>query len=428
MPLEIYSLHAFMPTSIAQQRILHIDFNAFFARAEQEANPFLRGKSIGVGGKADSKGIVAAASYEAKARGIKTAMSVFEARAIDPTLMMISGDGRKYGELSDRLHHILVRQGGIVERFSVDEDFLDASNVSKDWLDTIAIALRIRDAIRQEIGSFIHVSIGIGPNRLLAKMASDAEKPNGLTLVYPSQKDRFAFLDAHALDDIPGIGPAILRRLKELGIDSVPKLRATELTLLVRHFKQYGPFLYNASRGLDASIVTDNEPLEKSIGHSYTLPHHTQDTRIASRTLLSLCDRVGWRLRKRHLVARAYTAIVRFSDLRVVAKQGRLSAPTSDGLELYKAAWHDIRQTITQQKTGIPIDARAIRLVGIVAHRLVPSHVQTTLDRQKQKRTDLLPWLDRIQARYGTHSWLRASLISTTVKERISGLQLDHVD
>ena len=417
-----------MSTTALQKRILHIDFNAFFAHAEQEANPLLRGKSIGVGGKADSKGIVAAVSYEAKAHGIKTAMSVFEAKVIDPSLLMINGDGRKYSELSDRLHRILVRQGGVVERFSIDEDFLDVSHVAQDWLDTLAIALRIRDAVKQEIGSFMRVSIGIGPNRLLAKMASDAEKPNGLTLVYPSQKDLFAFLDTRVLEDIPGIGNAILRRLKEVGIDSIPSLRSAQLPFLIRHFKQYGPFLYNASRGLDTSVVTDKEPLEKSIGHSYTLPRHTQDKRVASRTLLSLCDRVGWRLRKRGLVARAYTAIVRFSDLHISAKQGRLSAPTSDGLELYKAVWHDVRQIIVQQTPNIPIETRSIRLVGVVARRLVPSHVQVTLDRKKQKHTDLLPWLDKIQQRYGTRSWLRASLVNTPIKERTNGLQLDHVD
>ncbi|OGL70249.1 hypothetical protein A3B32_00080 [Candidatus Uhrbacteria bacterium RIFCSPLOWO2_01_FULL_53_9] len=409
-----------------QQRILHVDFNSFFASAEQEANPFLRSKSVGVGGKVDSKGIVAAASYTAKARGIKTAMSVYEAKSIDPALLMVNGDSHKYGELSDRLHAILKRQGGIVERFSVDEDFLDVTHVANDWLDTLAVALRIRDAIEKEIGTFIKVSIGIGPNRLLAKMASDAEKPNGLTLVYPSQNERFDFLDTRALDDIPGIGPAILRHLKELGIESISDLRATKLPFLIQHFKQYGHFLYIASRGLDASVVSNEEPLEKSIGHSYTLPYHTHDRRIAARALLSLADRVGWRLRKRGLVARAHTAIVRFSDLRVVSKQGRLAAPTSDGFELYKAAWQQIVSIIDSEEADVPLDTCSIRLIGIVARDLVPLHNQISIDRQKQKRTDLLPWLDHIQRRYGARSWLRASLVSTVVKERVNGFKLDH--
>jgi DNA polymerase IV len=412
----------------SQTKILHVDFNSFFASAEQQANPFLRGKSIGVGGKVGTKGIIAAASREAKMHGVKTAMSAWEAQLTDPTIMVMSGDSKKYGEFSSRLRDILKRQGGIVEPYSIDEAFLDVTDVAHDWLDTLAIALRIREAVEQEIGTFVSVSIGIGPNRLLAKMASDAEKPNGLTLVYPSEKEKFEFLETRSLDDIPGIGTRILRRLVELGIGSIKQLRATDLPFLIQHFKQYGPFLYNSSRGIDSTPVSDYESLEKSIGHSYTLPYHTQDMSVVRRTLLSLSDRVGWRLRKRGLVARAYTAIVRFSDLKVVAQQGQLSAPTGNGYDLYQNAWNIIQHQVTHNETRVATGARSVRLIGIVARKLLPSHMQYTLDTQKQKHQSLMPWLDQIQMRYGKRSWLRASLLPTELKERINGLKLDHMD
>ncbi len=411
-----------------QRKILHIDFNSFFASAEQQANPLLRGKSLGIGGKVGTKGIVAAASHEAKTNGVRTAMSAWEAEQTDPSILIMSGDSKKYGEFSDRLRAILKRQGGIVEPNSIDEAFLDVTDVASDWLDTLATALRIREAVKDEIGSFVSVSIGIGPNRLLAKMASDAEKPNGLTLVYPSEKEKYEFLSTRALDDIPGIGPRILRRLEELGIDSITKLRNAELPLLIKHFKQYGRFLYNSSRGNDSTPVSDARSLEKSIGHSYTLPHHTQDMNVVRRTLLSLSDRVGWRLRKRGLVARAYTAIVKFSDLKVFTQQGQLPAPTANGFDLYEHAWNIIQHQVAYNETRVNTDARSVRLIGIVARKLLPKHMQHTMNRKKQKHQDLLPWLDEIQVRYGKRSWLRSSLLPTNLKERINGLQLDHVD
>ncbi len=149
---------------------------------------------------------------------------------------------------------------------------------------------------------------------------------------------------------------------------------------------------------------------------------------VVRRTLLSLSDRVGWRLRKRGLVARAYTAIVRFSDLRVVAQQGQLTAPTANGFELYEPAWSVIQHQVARNETQVAANARSVRLIGIVARKLLPSHMQYNMNRQKQKHQELLPWLDQIQQRYGKRSWLRSSLLPTHLKERVNGLHLDHVD
>lgn len=402
-----------------QPKILHIDFNSYFASVEQQANPFLRGKSVGVGGKPGGKGIVAAASVDAKRRGIKTAMSVFEAKREDPTLIMVDGDGRKYEESTTRFLNILERHGDKVEQFSIDEAFLDVTHAAKDWLDALAIAMRIREEIKLEIGELVTVSIGISCNKLLSKMASDVEKPNGITLVYPSEKERLEFLNNCALDDVPGIGPAILRRLKELGIETMLELREATLPYLIQYFKQYGPFLYNACRGIDTSLVSSRSEIEKSIGHSYTLPRNTSDPRVVRQTLLNLSDRVGWRLRKRGLVARSYTAIIRYDNLRVVSRQGKLPSPTNDGLELFRQALPTIESLH---------DNHTVRLIGIVAHSLVEEHVQKSLDRSTQKRRDMLPWLDVIQNRYGKRAWLRASTLGPALKERVSGLSFDHVD
>ncbi len=399
-------------------KILHVDFNSFFASAEQQANPFLRGKSIGVGGKVDSKGIIAAASKQAKTHGIKTAMSVWKAQKLDPTLLVINGDSRKYGELSRRLIEILKRHGDIVEQTSVDEAFLDVTESTHDWLDALAFTLRVRESIARELGHELTVSVGIAANKLLAKMASDSEKPNGITLVYPSKKEKYAFLASRTLNDIPGIGPAISRRLRELGISSFTSLRQTPLPLLLQHFKSYGYFLYNASRGIDNTPVRSERATEKSIGHSYTLPRHTKDAQIVYQTLLALADRVGKRLRKHALAARSISVVVRTENLHSSMRHAQLSAPTQDSFVLFRAA----KRLIDPQKH------LAVRLVGITATNRVPSRIQISLSHKQQKNTELLPWLDHIEHRYGRGTWTRAALLPVTIKERINGLRLDHRD
>ena len=394
---------------------MHIDFNSYFASVEQQANPFLRGKAIGVGGKPGTRSVVAAASIEAKQRGIRTAMSSSKAAQIDPELMMIHGDPRKYSEMTDRFSSILERHASVVMRTSVDEAFIDVADNTNDWLDSLALALRIKRDIEGEIGARVTVSIGISDNPLMAKIASESEKPNGLTIVYPEEK--LEFLNKVELQDIPGIGRAILRRLEEQGIGSVSKLRTCPLPWLVRNFKQYGAFLYQASRGLDSSKVIDCVVPPKSVGHSYTLPYDACMPNQVKGTFLMLAERVAWRLRKHSLSARRYTVVVRNSDMRFAMKQGRLDAPTQDGMELFLAAWPKIRRHV---------EASKVRLVGIVAHDLVPAHEQQATNKTIQKRAKLLPSLDKIQARYGKNSWMRAAMLGSTLHERASGLKYDH--
>ncbi|MDX8398968.1 MAG: DNA polymerase IV, partial [Gallionellaceae bacterium] len=317
--------------------IMHIDFNSYFASVEQQANPFLRGKAIGIGGKPGTRSIVATASVEAKRLGVKTAMGSHEAVEIAPELQMISGDGRKYSEMTGRFLDIFRRHASTIEQFSIDEAFLDVTDDAKDWLGAIAIALRIREDIARELGTYVTASMGIAPNKLVAKIASESDKPNGVTVVQP--EDLISFLNARELSDVPGIGLAILRRLKEMGILTMPELRATPLATLETSFKQYGSFLYFISRGVDHSLVTDVIAPPKSVGHSYTLPFDTTSPHILRATLLRLCDKVAWRLRKHGLVARGYSALVRFQTMRFHGQLGRFDAPTDEGLEIFNAAW-----------------------------------------------------------------------------------------
>jgi DNA polymerase-4 len=399
-----------------QRIILHADMNSYFASVEQQANPFLRGKAIGVTGKRQERSVVAAASREAKALGVATAMSTWEAKRILPSIILVMGDPEKYGDITARFNAIFREFTDRVEQFSVDESFLDITDTAKDYLGAIAIAQSIKSRLREECGERITVSIGIAPNKLLAKLASERMKPNGLVAIRPEQA--IPFLDACDLEDFCGIGPRIRRHLESLGILNVPQLRKFPLSRLVDAFDSYGFWLHDAARGLDDSPVNGTEEEPKSMGHSYTLPRDTDDERTMKRYLLGLCDRVAWRLRRDGYLARGITAYVRYGDFGGAGCQRRFKEPVAEGLALFRIAWQLI--------DPVRDDTKPIRLVGLSAGELTTAAPPVSLFASERKKARLLPALDAIERRYGSHAWTRASLITTDIKERTSGFHYDH--
>ncbi|MBI2550969.1 DNA polymerase IV [Candidatus Uhrbacteria bacterium] len=398
------------------RRILHIDFNSFFASVEQQANPTLRGKPIGVTGKRTERSVVAAASREAKALGVKTAMSTWEAKKICPSIILVPGDPEKYAHIHYTFNRILRRYSDKVEVFSVDECFVDITDETTDDLDAIAIAQRIKTDLRAQCGELITASVGIAPNKLLAKLASERIKPDGLTLVH--EEEAVPFIDQSELQDLCGIGPRIAKRLETIGVTDFPSLRACSSTLLVRAFKKYGWWLYQAARGIDHSpVITESED-PKSVGHSHTLPADTWDANAMRRYLLLMCDRVAYRLRRDGFIAGRISAYVRYGDFSSDGKQHRSNEPTANGLTLFKQAWN-LLETIRD-------DQKPVRLLGISASDLVRAKEPVGLFPKDQKLTKLLPALDRLQTRYGTGAWTRASLVSTDIKTRTSGFHFDH--
>lgn len=402
-----------MPTK--QRLIMHVDFNAYFASVEQQANPFLRGKAIGVGGKPGHRSVVTTASYTAKDQGVKTAMSSWEALKICPSLEMVDGDPRKYSEMTDRMLNIMHRYASHVSQTSIDEAYLDVTHQAEDWLGAISVALNIKNDLATEIGPYVTVSIGIATNAIMAKIAGGSEKPNGLTVVRPEEHE--AFLDNIALIDIPGIGPGILRRLEELGIRSVEQLRNVSPPYLATHFKQYGPFLYNAARGLGASQLDPEPELPKSIGHCYTLPYDIYNPLLVRGTFIRLCERVGYRLRKHGLTARSFAVIHRSDTLRFSSQHGRFDAPTQDGLLFYEMGWPHITRYLSKHR---------MRLVGIRATDLVPAHEQVSTNKIERKRAQLLPALDKLRNKFGKNAWTRAAAMRSQLLERSSGWHFDH--
>ncbi|PIR47659.1 hypothetical protein COV06_02485 [Candidatus Uhrbacteria bacterium CG10_big_fil_rev_8_21_14_0_10_50_16] len=395
--------------------IMHVDFNSYFASVEQQANPFLRDKAIGVGGKPGTRSVVTTASTQAKQRGVKTAMSSWEATNICPELQMINGDPRKYSEITDRFMTILSRYSPKIMQTSVDEAFVDLTEQTDDWMGAIGIALNIKQDLAKEVGTFVTVSIGLANNTLMAKIAGESKKPNGLTIVQPDQY--LQFLSERSLDDIPGIGRHILRHLEELGISTTAQLQLTPLPLLIKEFKQYGLFLFQASRGIGSTVLDTDDHLPKSISHSYTLPQDLSHPFLVRGTFLQLCECVAYKLRFQHLVARSFSVIYR-SDARVFSsKQACFDKPTQDGIALFSSGWPYLVQYLQQNR---------LRLVGIRVTNLVPEHQQLSTNKKEQKYALLLPALDKLTEKFGQHAWTRAAALSPHLHERTSGWHFDH--
>lgn len=419
--------------------IFHIDFNSFFASVEQQANPFLRGKPIAIAGKGKEsidiakakhgrervavadvrfrRSVVTTASREAKQLGVKTAMATWEALAICPDLLVIPGDPHKYSEITHRFIGILRRYGSSVELFSADEAFFDATDVAVDWMGAIVLAQRIRSDIRRECGVACTVSIGIAPNKLVAKLASESVKPSGLTCVPPS--DVAEFVLKQPLLAFCGIGRRTARKLEALGITSVGTLRKATLHALTEAFGAHlGSFLYYAARGIGPDTVESESEAPKSVGHSYTFPSNLLTENEIRNNLLTLCDRVAIRSRKLGFVATHLASYARYGDFTSVGVGKRFREPFADGLDMFKATWALLKPELNLEK--------GIRLLGITASGLLAAAMPQTMFRKNERMRQTLTSLDKLTERYGIGVWQRGSTMHTELKERVSGWHYDH--
>ncbi|MCR4314072.1 MAG: DNA polymerase IV [Candidatus Uhrbacteria bacterium] len=403
--------------------ILHIDMNSYFASVEQQANPFLRGKPIGIAGKSQERSIIATASIEAKRLGVKTAMSTWEAKRVCPSLILWPGDPEKYSDITHRFNAIYKSFTPNVEPFSVDESFLDITQEAEDHLGAICMAQMIRARLREELGERITASIGIAPNKLIAKLASGHKKPNGLTVARP--QDVLSLLDECELEDLCGIGSHIHERLRALGIETFQQLREFPLEALEHEFHSYGIWLHEAAHGRDSSVMISptrgnvrgaSDADAKSYGHSYTLPQNTDDPRTIKRYLFGLADKVAWRMRRDGVVARRVTAFARFGDFSDHGEQRSFHEPTNDGMKLFKVAWKILE----------PIGLQDVRLVGLSASMLSRGSTQPSLFKKERKMVSVLSALDELQTRYGSGVWKRGSTLPVEFKSRSSGFHFDH--
>ncbi|MDP2637808.1 MAG: DNA polymerase IV [Candidatus Levybacteria bacterium] len=278
--------------------ILHIDFDSFFASAEQQFNPKLRGKPMGVTA-ANGRTCIIASSREAKKLGIKTGTRSWEAYKLCPQLILVKADFVKYLQISKKFLNICKDYSPYVELFSIDELFMDITHSSHLFSGAYGIIEKIKKRIKEEIGECITVSVGISHNKLLAKLSSGLKKPNGVFEIDTSNLDE-VYKNAE-LTDICGIGDRINERLNKIGIHNLMDLRKATLPFLVSEFGNCeGHFLKNVSLGIDDSLVNPyTNPVNiKSVGRNYCLPQNEYDKKIVMQNIYELCEEVGIKLRR----------------------------------------------------------------------------------------------------------------------------------
>lgn len=404
--------------------IMHIDFNSYFATVEQQANPRLRGKPVGVtGGDRLQRTVLGAASVEAKKFGVKTGMQIWQAKRLCPQIIIVAGDSDKYLETTKRFLAILSSYSPYLEVFSIDECFLEIVE-SDNFQSIISIAQDIKSKIRVEIGEVVTCSIGISYNKLMAKLAGSLQKPDGLVVI-PNQQEAIKILDKIELDEICGIGARIKNRLNNLGIFNFGKLRQVPLQALLASFKSYGQVLYNMARGIDNSkIIPFYEKEEvKSVGHRHTISHDTKDPYQIKQILLQISELVARRLRAKKLVGKTIHCWYR-SAFHLEGEEMRLYlreefagngmqitiAFTNDGWEIFKAAWKIFH---------LIWDSQPIRMIGASISNLKPQNPQTlSLLPEIKREEEIIKTLDQINDKYGEFTLQRGTLLGSMQIQR----------
>ena len=291
--------------------ILHLDMNAFFASVEQQANPALRGKPIAVIGS-NGRTVITTASYEARKFGVKTGMAIWEAKRQCPQIILVVGDNRKYTYTSTRIFHMMLDYTPLVEVFSIDEAFLDVTHSLKIFGTPERIVYLMKARIKQSFG--LTCSVGIGPNKLLAKLASDMKKPDGLTIIRPDEVSQV--IDPLPIKDLCGVGSRMERHLNLLGIKTIGDLGRFPVDILKRKFGITGQHLHDMGLGIDHSPVVpaSDQDRVKSVGHSMTLRRDVSRRQDILKYLLQLSEMVGRRARRYGVSGKTINLYVRYAD------------------------------------------------------------------------------------------------------------------
>ena len=373
--------------------ILLIDMDAFFASVEQARRPQLQGQPVIVGGRAESRGVVSTASYEARACGVRTAMPMAQALRRCPQGVFLSVDMAAYKDAQQRLLEIYGRFTDLVEPVSIDEAFLDVTGSRRLFGSPQEIAAQIQRLTSDELG--LSCSIGIGPTRLLAKLAAELEKPGGLSTL--TEDDVYGRLRTLPVGAISGIGPVTVKRLSSLGIANIGELQDAPLPLLQTSFAKSAASLKELAFGGDDAPVRAERPAPKSMGHEVTFARDTAEPEFLQATLLDLADRVASGLRREGYAGRTLALKLRDSSFRTMSRQRTLSAPTNATQVIYEAALALLGE--------LHEPGRLLRLIGLSVSGLSEAF-QAALDDERDQACDEA--VDRVRSRFGSQALRRA--------------------
>jgi DNA polymerase IV len=378
--------------------ILHVDLDAFFAAVEQRDHPELRGRPVIVGGGGpDRRGVVSAASYEARTFGVHSAMPLRTAGRLCPQGVFLPVDGRKYQAVSREVMAILRRYTPQVQPISIDEAFLDVTGSRALFGDGETIARRIKEAVRSEVG--LTASVGVAATKLVAKIGSDLRKPDGLVVVAPGEEA--AFLAPLPISRLWGVGERTAAALRDFGVVTIGDLARLPRASLERRFGKHGAALVDRALGLYPDPVATGDPA-KSIGHEHTFDTDTADRETVERTLLGMADGVAWRLRAAGLKAGTVTIKLRDSSFATITRQVGLDVPSDLTEPIYEAALALLRRELHGQR---------IRLVGVTASNFRDRQQLALFGIEDPRRHQAAEALDRIRRKYGERSVTRARLV-----------------
>lgn len=369
------------------RRILHVDMDAFYAAVEQADHPELAGKPVIVGGS--NRGVVTAASYEARKFGVRSAMPIFEARRLCPQAVFMPVNMQRYREVSRQIMDIIGQLSPLVEQLSIDEATIDITGTENLLGPPVELAATIKQRIRAETA--LTCSIGIAPNKFLAKIASDMNKPDGLTII--EDKDVREFLRILPVAKVPGIGRATLQTMKSLGVVMAADVLKFPRDFWVKRLGKFGERLYERAQGIDRTPVVPHSKA-KSCSAEDTFPQDTMDLDELRKWLLMQADEVGRELRSEGLTGKTIVLKIKFFDFRTLTRSRTLPEPTNCTQVIYQVA--------NQLLEGLKI-ASKVRLTGVGVSNLSAGERQLKLFRdpslERQEKLDQA--VDRIVDRYG---------------------------
>lgn len=383
-----------------QRIILHVDMNAFFASVEQQRNPALQGRPIAVTG-ASKRTVITTSSYEARACGVRTGMAVWEAKRCCPELILVVGNNREYTRISSRIMALMNDYTPLVEVFSIDEAFLDVTGSLALFKSPEHIAHLLKARIKEQFG--LLCSVGIAPNKLLAKLASDMQKPDGLTIIKP--EDVRAVLERTPIKALCGIGRKTEQRLVQYGIKTCGDLGRFPVEILHAKFGSVGEHLHRMGLGLDDSPVIPAEQAEpvKSVGHSMTLGRDIDRREDILRYLLQLAEMVGRRARRYEVTGRTVTLSIRYADFHTnIGKQETLADDINLSADIYHAA---VALLDSIQLT------QPVRLLGITLSNLQQQGGQLPLFADEQRKVFATRAMDEVNRRFGEFTVTFGSLL-----------------
>ena len=374
--------------------IIHLDMDAFFASVEQLDNPELRGKPVIVGGAPNERGVVSTCSYEARRFGVRSAMSLTEAYRRCPQGIFVPGRGWRYVEISQAVFVIMSAYSPMLEPVSIDEAFLDVTHSFNLFGSGPDIARIIQRRVRDELG--LSCSLGVAPNKFLAKLASDLKKPAGLVVM--TEENAKATLAPLPIEKMWGVGPKTAEQLKKIGFATIGDIQRADISLLERRLGVHGRDLWHLAHGHDERPVANSDEV-KSVGHEHTFDVDTADLEAVKSTLLALAAKVGRRLRRKGLKGKVVHLKLRYHDFTTYTRQRSIGQSTDLDHEIYNAAV----ELLTAH-----YDGRPVRLIGVSVNQLsaLGESVEqlSLLAPPPERQRKLAKVLDSIKEKHGEKS------------------------